>query len=95
MKRLYCIYDRVASCILGSIIQEGSDAPAIRSFHDALRSPQSAISAHPADYDLLYLGDILTSGIILAVSPPVTVATGAGYLASQTPKLLSEGTNDA
>lgn len=94
MKRLYCIYDRVASCILGSIIQEGSDAPAIRSFHDALRSPQSPISAHPADYDLLYLGDILSSGHISAESP-VTIATGAGFLASQTPKVLSEGTNDA
>lgn len=64
MKRLYCIYDRVAACILGSIIQESSDAPAIRAFHDALKSPQSQLSAHPADYDLLYLGDITTTGVI-------------------------------
>lgn len=81
-KRLYIVYDTVAASIVGEILQALSDAPAIRAFHDALKTPNSLISQHPADFQLLYIGAIEDNGDLL-IDNRAVVATGAAWLESQ------------
>ena len=64
-KSLYIVYDLIARSVLGSVIQESSDAPAIRAFYDAMRSKGSLLEQHPADFNLLLVGTILSDGAII------------------------------
>jgi len=75
-KRLYQIFDVVSCSVIGSIIQETSDAPAIRLFTDVLADKSSVLSAHPADYNLLCLGELFSSGQIVPLDNPETILTG-------------------
>lgn len=69
MKRLYQVYDLVAATIIGGMIQEVNDAPAIRAFGDALGTKDSILAAHPEDYELRYLGTIDDHGFITDTGP--------------------------
>lgn len=82
-KYIYTVFDKVANTIVGSLITEPHDAPAIRAFHDALGHPNSILSQHPADFDLLKVAEITDTGEVSIGSYPRTVATGTAYLASK------------
>lgn len=83
-KRLYTVYDMVAGTIVGDILQALNDAPAIRAFHDALKTPNSLIGQHPADFQLLNVGIIDDDGAIyIQDNGKTVVATGAAWLESQ------------
>lgn len=91
MRQLYCVYDLKAESLVGGIIMEKVDAPAIRAFHDALDPKANSILAqHPADFQLLCLGSVDDSGYIV-VNPNYLnpVATGAQWAAAH---FLSEET---
>lgn len=55
--RLYRVFDTKAETGIGPLLMEPRDAPAIRTFTDALKDAQS-LGRHPEDYELLYLGDM-------------------------------------
>lgn len=82
-KGIYAVRDVVSTSIVSQLILEHQDAPAIRSFHDALSEPNSPMGKHPADYVLVDLGEInLDTGLIVGVEP-IIIATGASWLESQ------------
>ncbi|WNK13937.1 MAG: nonstructural protein [Microvirus sp.] len=87
MKNLYMVYDTVAQCVVGGIIQEPNDAPAIRAFHDALGDKNSFLASHPADYNMMRIGYINSQGIITTEENtlPSTVAHGAAWAATSLP----------
>lgn len=75
-KRLYTVFDILANTTVGGIVQEMHDAPAIRAFSDALGNKESILAAHPADYELRYLGEIETDGGMIYPTLPETIITG-------------------
>lgn len=82
-KGIYAVRDLVSESIVSGLILEANDAPAIRSFHDALSNPQSAMATHPKDYVLQDLGEInMDTGVVVGITP-LTIATGAAWLESQ------------
>lgn len=81
-KLIYAVYDNVAGCIIGGLITETTDAPAIRAFYDALNPKNNTIlSQHPGDYDLRCLGNIDDQGDIEGILTTRIVTTGEAYLA--------------
>lgn len=82
-KGIYAVRDLVSELIVSGLIMEMTDAPAIRSFHDALSQPGSALAAHPKDFVLLDLGEINTETGVIVGCTPITIATGASWLESQ------------
>lgn len=82
VKKLFSVYDKVAETLIGGIVQESTEAPAIRAFYDALAAPSSGLGAHPDDYVLYELGELnVNTGLILPVlgDSPVVVATGTQW----------------
>lgn len=53
---IYAIYDIVAEMFIGGLQLHKSEAAAVRVFDDLARDPQTGISRHTADYNLLFLG---------------------------------------
>lgn len=84
-KNLYAVHDTVSDTIISGIIMEVSDPPAIRAFYDGLKARGSSLAEHPADYNLLLLGNIDTNTGVTIGAPtgPIIVATGSGWLATQ------------
>lgn len=83
LKNLYTVQDIVGNQLVGGIIQEIHDAPAIRAFYDALRAENSMLAQHPADFNLLQVGNIdIETGDIVPTTPKI-VATGNGWLEMQ------------
>lgn len=86
MKQLYIIYDIKAESVIGGIIQEAADGPAIRAFHDALNPKnQTVLSDHPEDFKLLCIGSMDATGLIVAPEPGLIpiIATGSQWAAEQ------------
>ncbi|WNK13261.1 MAG: nonstructural protein [Microvirus sp.] len=79
-KRLYMVYDLIASTVLPTVILESADAPAMRSFNDALANSQSLLGQHPADFNLLCIGEVTDQGILLPTGDLPVIATGAAWL---------------
>jgi len=83
MRNIYTVYDLKSESIIGSLIMERLDAPAIRAFHDALDPKnQSILAAHPADFVLLCLGSLDDSGVIVPATEPQQIASGAQWAAA-------------
>lgn len=90
MRNVYCLFDRVAGGWTGSLVVDRSDAPMIRLFHDLLADAKQGFLQHAGDYELLCVGKIADDGTLQALHEPVTVATGAQWLAAQTPTIARE-----
>lgn len=85
MRNMYCIYDNKAESIVGGIILERADAPAIRAFHDALDPKNGTVlSQHPEDFELYLLGALGDSGTVIPNNGYKSVATGAQWAAMST-----------
>lgn len=83
-KQLYAVYDTVSQQLIGGIIIEVADAPAIRAFHDALRMKDSLLAQHPEDYTLVNLAALDPAGyIVIGETQPQIVATGKAWRESQ------------
>lgn len=84
MRQLYGVLDLKAESLVGGIIMERSDPPAIRAFHDALDpKTNSLLSVHPADFSLMCLGTMSETGEIYTnPEGPKVVATGAQWAAA-------------
>lgn len=85
MRNVYCLFDRVAGGWTGALVVDRTDAPVIRLFHDLLSDPKLPYRAHAADYELLRIGRIAEDGTLDGLEGVVSVATGAQWLAAQTP----------
>lgn len=85
---VYTLYDRVARARTGSLVVHSSDAPVIRLFHDALAQDET-LRRHAEDYDMLRVGQVLSDGTLVP-EVPVTIATGAQWLAAQAPALVKD-----
>lgn len=81
--KLYTVFDKTAQARTGSIIAANIDAPAVRLFHDALAQPQSPWASHPADYNLMAIGTIADSGLVVGFPEPEVIATGAAWAEQQ------------
>lgn len=85
MRNMYCIYDKKAESIVGGIILERVDAPAIRAFHDALNPKNGTVlSEHPEDFELWLLGALDDQGELVPNSGYKSVATGVQWAAANT-----------
>lgn len=82
-KMLFQARDNVARSMVGPIFSERVEAPAIRMFTDAIGDSKTMFSQHPADFDLLCIGEYDDSdGVILVGdgSYPKVVISGASVL---------------
>lgn len=79
--RIYTLYDTVSQSIIGALLQQTTDAAAIRVFADTLRAPETPLNLHMADYNLLFIGEIDQDGTIANVpNYPTVIARGADIL---------------
>lgn len=82
-KMIFQARDNAGLCMVGPMFAERVEAPAIRLFTDAFRDEKSMFSQHPADFDLLCLGEYDdTDGRILIGDGeyPKVVITGRSIL---------------
>lgn len=56
-RRMYQVRDLVAGVLVGPVLLERSDAPAVRSFYLAFDDPKSMFAQFPKDYELCCLGE--------------------------------------
>lgn len=83
-KRLYQVYDNRAGSIAGPIMAERIDAPAIRTFFDILKNPQTLPGQHPDDFDLIIVGQQdEETGVIDAWTQPDIIVTGEQWRRAQ------------
>lgn len=87
---IFRLYDRVSGMAIGQVMLFKSNPPAIRTFHDVLRQPDSQLAAHAADYDLVCVGRCGSDGKIVS-DEFSTVSTGEAYVAM----MMSSGGSDA
>lgn len=81
-KQLYQIFDIKAESVVGPIMRENRDGPAIRHFYSLLANKETTIGQHPTDYQLLHLGtqDEETGDIN---AEPSVVTSGQAWLETQ------------
>lgn len=81
-RRLYQLRDVVSDCLVGAILLERCDAPAVRSFYAGLSDAASDLSKFPKDYELICLGEYDdVSGI--GEQMFLTVASGLDFVNSR------------
>lgn len=78
--RLYQLYDTVSETVVGPIMAQHRDAAAIRGFNEILADTRTEPGQHPADFNLLCLGEQDTeTGEIIAFKAPTNdtpISTG-------------------
>lgn len=90
-KLLCVIRDRLAESI-GPVMVFTAGPAAIRSFSDLAVDPQTMISRHPEDFDLMQVATIDEgSGEVTPLSPPLVLLTGVAWLAAQKPADAGDG----
>jgi len=82
--RIYGFHDRAASSFIGDtagLVLFKHDAVALRQFGDLCRQEGSIFAKHPADFELISLGEFDTdTGIIEPWAAPAVLATAAQVL---------------
>lgn len=89
MDQIYCIWDTVAGARVGALVVARSDAGVIRMFHDGL-ARHELFKDHPGDYNLLQIASIDDACAVSGLAIPRVVATGAAFVAAQSPTLVAE-----
>ncbi len=84
-ENIYVVFDRVGNVRTGGLVLARNDATCVRSFHDFLAREES-MRVHAGDYELRRVGFVSELGD-LTPEVPVTVATGAQWLAMHSPTL--------
>lgn len=97
MKYVYAIHDRIAKELVGLSIYMlfcfRTDQQAIRYFADATFDEKSILSKHPADYQLVCLGELHQSEdgeVLLSNGTHRIVITGDALVATTSPQLVKE-----
>lgn len=94
MKGIYAIRDRIANDLVGMhmylLMVFRTQQQAGRYFSDAINDTTSILNKHPADYELIYLGQISDSGRIDTLEQPEHIITGDALLALQQPTLVKD-----
>lgn len=68
-RRLYCIYDFKAQAPLNELfVCHSNDDDAIRSFGSVCESPQSMVSRYPADFGLLFVGEVDFDNLVIELN---------------------------
>lgn len=80
--KVYAIRDLVANALVGGLHLFAHDAPAVRFFGDIASDPQTMIARHPADYDLICIGQYNEDTYSLTPERVEIVITGAAYHAA-------------
>lgn len=83
MKRIYAVRDRIANDLAGifPLVVMRTDQQAVRYFGDSLLTEQkSALSAHPDDYELVYVGELADDGTIVPQQLPQIIITGTALM---------------
>lgn len=75
---LTIVYDRVAEATVGPVITTPTVGVSVRMFQDVVRDERSAMALHPADYDLMQIGEI--DGMVLYPSVPRVLVNAADLL---------------
>lgn len=85
MKYIYAIRDRIANDLAGyyPLVVFRTDAQAVRYFADSINAENSAIRAHPHDYELIKCGGLSDAGEIHG-SAPTIIITGTALMEAQT-----------
>lgn len=83
--RVYGFHDRAASAFIGdtaALVLFKHDAVALRQFGDLCRQENSIFAKHPADFEIVSLGEFDTDTGILTpwASGPAVLATAAQVL---------------
>lgn len=90
---IYAIRDRVAADLVGMhmymLMTFRTSQEAARYFADAVNDTSSILNKHPADYELVKLGDINNDGTINK-HDEIVVITGDALLAVQQPALVQD-----
>lgn len=96
MKNIYAIRDRIAGEITGmrmySLMVFRTDQEAARYFADAINDTTSILNKHPADYELIYCGQVDDDGTIRPreIGQQAFIVSGDTLLAVQQPALVKE-----
>lgn len=85
MKNIYAVRDRIANDLAGHypLVVFRTDAQAVRYFQDSMAIQNSALGAHPRDYELIKLGYVSDDGLITALPRPDIIITGEALVATQ------------
>lgn len=73
---LYVVLDTKAAMALGGLLQFRHDAAAVRVFQEIYKDPQSAVSKHPADFQLMRVGEFDDESLFVAATEPAVIITG-------------------
>lgn len=82
---VYAVYDRVAQTILGGLHLHRHPASAVRMFSDVATAEGNMVHNHPADFDLVQLGNLDDDHTIPKLIPfvPNTILEGSAWAAMQ------------
>lgn len=93
MRRLlFAIKDTLADDITGTVLSLRNEPEAVRFFRDLLQDSGNQVGKHPADHELLLLGEVKTVNdeTYIDTNCAKTVLTGGQWL-----QMMSEETADA
>lgn len=94
MKGIYAIRDRIACDLLAMhmyvLMVFRTDQQAARYFADAINDTTSILNKHPADYELIKLGDLTNDGVIVVLLHEQIIITGDALVAIQQPALVKD-----
>lgn len=86
IRRLYVVRDTLAGSIVGGVVAFAHDAAAVRFFGDAATDPNTAINRHPADHDLLVIGEIDDEAASIRPIGPDVIVNAATLLSIRSEK---------
>lgn len=82
MKRIYGVMDLLSDSLIGPLVLQAHDAPAIRLFTDLLNSPDTIVSKHPKDHALVCFGMLTPTNQVVGIEREI-VMSGETWLATQ------------
>lgn len=87
LEKLLCVIrDRLAESV-GPVMLFTAVPAAVRAFSDVALDPQTLVSRHPEDFDLLQVATIVEgSGEVTPLVPPRVLLTGVAWAAAQKPR---------
>lgn len=92
IRGIYAIRDRIALDIVGMsmymLMVFRTDQEAARYFADAVNDTTSILNKHPADYELIHVGNMKETGELVPYGDPRIIITGDALLGVQKPALV-------
>lgn len=86
IRKLYVIRDTVAMAAVSQIMMFPHDAVAVRSFSDIASDPQTNLSRHVDDHELMCIGELDDELCVILSTVARLVLTGTAWRAAQKPE---------